>query len=156
MPLWQEIKSIIKSGIQQSSLQLIRCSWGKIACLFLIVQGHKNMTERNRSISRGNFYSTPSPPIQRDHSSSLDITRSSSSSSSTSLHHQLHYPLATQSLHCNKSSLGLQPVRGLYKIFWISLKGRMKEAMTYLRRWRALLTKSSNTLLRSSSWHWSQ
>ena len=45
------------------------------------------MTARNRSISRGNFYSTPSPPTQRGHSSrsSPEITRSSSSSSSSSL-----------------------------------------------------------------------
>ena len=45
------------------------------------------MTARNRCISRGNFYSTPSPPTQRGHSSrsSPEITRSSSSSSSSSL-----------------------------------------------------------------------
>ena len=45
------------------------------------------MAARDRSISRDNFYSTPSTPTQRGHSSrsSPDITRSSSSSSSTSL-----------------------------------------------------------------------
>lgn len=134
----------------------VRCSWGEIACLFLIVQRPKNMTARNRSISRGNFYSTPSPPTQRDHSSrsSLDITRSSSSSSSwlhcivntTILSRLSHYIATSQRWACSLSELYL------YKIY---------TKLEWKKQWpiwedEEPCWQSCPTLFWSSCWLWSQ